>query len=57
MQKLDLNLFSLFNSITIHIKVRGELGVKFYFIIPSLKFEGKNNFFIIGYLSFFLVLF
>jgi hypothetical protein len=46
----------LLNSILIHIKVRGELGVKYNFIIPSLKFEEKINFFIIGILGFFLVL-
>jgi hypothetical protein len=27
------------------IKVRGELGVKFNFMIPSLKFKEKINFF------------
>ncbi len=36
--KINLNFFSLLNSILIHIKVRGELGAKFNFIMPSLKF-------------------
>jgi hypothetical protein len=38
---------------SIHIKVRGELGVKFNFIIPSLKFEEKIFFFYNWYFGLF----
>ncbi len=36
-----------------HIKVRGELGVKFNFIVPSLKFEEKINIFYNWYFGLF----